>query len=232
MAAFRSMSLLALLLFISPVAATGTDASLSVNPIRRVVSMLQLMQKKVTAEGKKEKELYDKFMCWCETGADSLQKAIADAETKIPQLESQIKEMTAETEQLQADIEKAKADKAAAKDALAQGKALREKEHAAFLKESGDMKTNLDALTKAIAAIEKGMAGSFLQTGAATVLRRLTLTLSMTDADRDLVSSFLSQGQGEEADYAPQSGEIVGILKQMKDTIEKDLAEIIAAEKE
>merc|ERR1719408_1050105 len=233
MVTVRSAAVLALVLGASATSAgSGTEAALAVNPIRRVVSMLQLMQKKVTAEGKKEKELYDKFMCWCETGADDLEKAIADAETKIPQLESQISEMEAEKGQLAADIEKAKADKAEAKEALAQGKGLREKEHQAFLKESGDMKTNLDALTKAIAAIEKGMAGSFLQTGAATVLRRLTLSLSMTEADRDLMSSFLAEDQGEETGYAPQSGEIVGILKQMKDTMEKDLADLIAAEEE
>merc|ERR1719387_1399915 len=231
------MALLALLLLgAAPAAASraasGADATLAVNPIRRVVTMLQLMQKKVTAEGKKEKELYDKFMCWCETGADDLAKAISDAETKIPQLESQIEEMEAATAQLAADIEQAKKDRAEAKEAVAQGKGLREKEHAAFLKESGDMKTNLDALTKAIAAIEKGMAGTFLQTRAATVLRRLTLSLSMTEADRDLLASFLAEGQSEEADYAPQSGEIVGILKQMADTMEKDLAELIAAEEE
>merc|ERR1719359_711896 len=52
----------------------------------------------------------------------------------------------------------------------------------------------------------------------------------MSDADRDLLSSFLSQG--EEAGYAPQCGEIVGILKQMKDTLDKDLADAIAAEEE
>merc|ERR1719313_232521 len=40
------------------------------------------------------------------------------------------------------------------------------------------------------------------------------------------MASFLSQGQG----YAPQSGEIVGILKQMKDTMEADLKEITEAE--
>merc|ERR1719218_452893 len=149
MAALRSMALLALLLVMGPVAATGTDAALAVNPIRRVVTMLQLMQKKVTAEGKKEKELYDKFMCWCETGADDLQKAIADAEEKIPQLESQIKEMAAETEQLQADIEKAKADRAEAKEALAQGKALREKE--LYDKFMCWCETGADDLQKAIA---------------------------------------------------------------------------------
>merc|ERR1719456_1588820 len=52
----------------------------------------------------------------------------------------------------------------------------------------------------------------------------------MSDSDRDLLSSFLAQG--EEAGYAPQSGEIVGILKQMADTMEKDLADVIVAEEE
>jgi len=44
----------------------------AVNPIRRVVTMLQMMQKKITAEGEKEKELFDKFMCYCQTGAGEL----------------------------------------------------------------------------------------------------------------------------------------------------------------
>merc|ERR1719225_1780521 len=50
----------------------------------------------------------------------------------------------------------------------------------------------------------------------------------MNSADRDILTAFLSQGEG----YAPQSGQIVGILKQMKDTMEKNLAETIAAEEE
>merc|ERR1719420_1517550 len=72
------------------------------------------------------------------------------------------------------------------------------------------------------------MSGGFLQTSAAGVLRRLSLTQAMSEADRDMLSMFLSQGNGE--GYAPASGEIVGILKQMKDTMEKDLAEVIAQE--
>jgi hypothetical protein len=38
----------------------------------------------------------------------------------------------------------------------------------------------------------------------------------MSSVDRDVISSFLSQGQ--QAGYVPQSGQIIGILKQMKDT--------------
>merc|ERR1719261_1371246 len=48
----------------------------------------------------------------------------------------------------------------------------------------------------------------------------------MTSADRDVLSSFLSGGNSHR--YAPASGEIVGILKQMGDTMAKDLEELIA----
>merc|ERR1719428_813206 len=74
-------------------------AGARVNPIRKVVTMLQMMQNKVTEEGKKAEELYDKYMCYCST---------ADAETKIPMLESEIKESSALKEQLGADVEQAK----------------------------------------------------------------------------------------------------------------------------
>merc|ERR1719183_1926335 len=74
------------------------------------------------------------------------------------------------------------------------------------------------------------MSGGFLQTSAAAVLRRLSLAMEMSTADRDVLSAFLSEGNGHR--YAPASGEIVGILKQMGDTMEKDLAEVIAQEEE
>merc|ERR1719149_515962 len=64
------------------------------------------------------------------------------------------------------------------------------------------------------------MGGAFLQTAAASVLRRLSVSADMVPADRDLLASFLSEGSS----YAPKSGEIVGILKTMKDEMEKDLA--------
>merc|ERR1719169_83167 len=48
----------------------------------------------------------------------------------------------------------------------------------------------------------------------------------MAPADRDLLASFLSQGES----YAPKSGEIVGILKQMQDEMQKDFDDATAAE--
>merc|ERR1719313_1401378 len=200
----------------------------SANPMRRVITMLQMMVKKVEEEGKKETELFEKYMCYCKSGAATLGKSIADAEEKIPQLESDIKEAEAEKAQLDKDLVTHKADRETAQSDIAKATSMREKDAADFLKESTEDKSNLEALKKALAAIEKGMAGAFLQTNSAAVLRRLSLSQDMSNADRDLLASFL-MGSAKNG-YAPASGEIVGILKQMGDTMEKDLAEVIAAE--
>merc|ERR1719191_1985300 len=50
----------------------------------------------------------------------------------------------------------------------------------------------------------------------------------MSSTDRELLASFLSQGSSTQ--YVPQSGEIIGILKQMKDEMEADLKEAKATE--
>merc|ERR1719265_38696 len=131
--------------------------------------------KKIEAEGEKEKDMFDKFMCYCDNADTTLGKSIGDAETKILQLEADLKEAVETKAQLEADIKQHQTDRAAAKEAMAKATEIREKEAAAFAKESTEDKANLDALEKATAAIEKGMAGGFLQTSAASVLRKLAV---------------------------------------------------------
>jgi septal ring factor EnvC (AmiA/AmiB activator) len=197
--------------------AAAMDVGMGANPIRRVVTMLQSMQKKVAAEGEKEKEQFEAFMCYCKTGGSTLEQSIADAETKIPKVESAVKESSAALLQLKADVKQHKADREAANSDMKKATALRQKEAAAYSKYSSDAETNIAAMGKAIAALEKGAGGSFLQTSAASVLRRLVIDMELSNVDRDDVSSFLANG------YAPQSGQITGILKQMKDTLSADL---------
>merc|ERR1719451_210634 len=122
-----------------------------------------------------ETELYDKYMCYCKTGASTLSKSIADNDAKIPQLQSAIEEAEAKMKQLKEDVAAHQADRAAAKEAIAKATAIREKEAAAFAKETAELTAYLNALDKAIAALEKGVSGGFLQTSASAVLRRLVL---------------------------------------------------------
>merc|ERR1719388_83578 len=128
----RLLCIVCIALMPVPAAALTVEESQSttnvVNPIRKVVTMLQMMMNKIEAEGKKEEELYDKFMCYCKTGEETLGKSIEDAETKIPQLESDIKAAIEEKKTLEGDLEAHQAARAAAKEAMAKASSIREKE--------------------------------------------------------------------------------------------------------
>jgi len=193
------------------------------NPIRKVVGMLQAMQKKVEAEGKAEEELYKKFQCYCKNGAGSLETSIAAAEQKVPQTTADIESSTNQLAQLKEDLKNHAADRIAAKATMSEAQALRQKESTTFAAYKAEAETNLNAMTKAIAALEKGMGGAFLQTTEAGVIRKILTddSLNLDDSDKEEVDAFL---QGS-SDYAPASGEITGILKQQVDEMTKALAE-------
>merc|ERR1719183_1114149 len=122
------------------------------------------MEKKVTAEGEKQEELFNKFMAYC-NNKQAIEQSIEDTKEKIPQLESDIKEQNGLKAQLDAEIIQHKNDREEAKEAIAKGTAVRDKEAKSFAAESSEEKANIEGLNKAIPAIEKGMGAEFLQTG-------------------------------------------------------------------
>jgi chromosome segregation ATPase len=206
-----------------------TQVKAVANPIRKVVTMLQNMEKKITAEGEAEKELFEKYMCWCKSSGSDLTKSISDAEAKISSLPSDIEAAEELLVQVKDGLSKSQADRAAAKEAMAEATGIREKEAAAFASLKAEYEANINAITKAVASLEKGMGGAFLQTDAAQVVQRIAQSARDMDEDkRDSILSFLSGEQG----YAPSSGEITGILKEMGDEMSKSLADATAAESE
>merc|ERR1719178_58212 len=89
-------------------------------------------------------------------------------------------------------------------------------------------------MTGAIAALEKGMGGSVIQSqsGAVSRVQRVVKTASsVDDFERNEILSML-QGKNPFGDYSSQSGEIVGILKAMKDEMDKDLGGAVSQEEE
>jgi predicted nucleic acid-binding Zn-ribbon protein len=162
-------------------------------------------------------------MCWCKTGGTDLQKSIADGTAKVGELGSAIEEGQAELTQLAEDLAAHKADRKAAETAMAEATAIREKEAAAYKAATDETNANIAAIEKAVAALEAGMGGGFLQTNAAQVLRNMIA--KQKGADQEVVA-FLSGTQG----YAPQSGQITGILKQMGDEMAADVADLTATE--
>jgi len=216
------------LALVAPSHASHASSMTAANPIRKVVTMLQNLKAKVESEGEKERELHEKFMCYCKGAGDTLGKSIADAKTRAPELEAAIEAGNGQMAKLKEDLKNHQADRAAAKTAMAEATALRDKENEAFNSLESESKTNIAGVEKAIAAIEKGMGGAFLQTTAASVVKQITMnSQKMMDADRQDVLSFLSGS----AEYAPASGEITGILKTMLDEMNADLADATATEK-
>jgi chromosome segregation ATPase len=199
------------------------------NPIRKVVTMLEKMTKKVEAEGEKEADLFQKYMCYCKNGASTLGASITENNAKVPETQSNIEKTEAEKVQLEADLDKARTDRVAAKSTMEKAQSIRDKDAATFAALKAEADANINALTKAVKAVDSGMAG-FLQTSAAQAVRKVMASFDsrLGDADRQDLAAFL---QGN-SNYSPSGGEISGILKQINSDMQKDLADATSTEKD
>merc|ERR1712008_124122 len=172
-----------------------------------------------------------KYMCYCKTVGGDLDAGITESEAKVESMKAALKSATEKKTQTEADLNEHQTSRAEAKAAMEEATGIREKEATAFAKFQEDSETNLGALGKAIPAIDGGMKGSFLQTNAALVLRRFAMEKAeLQDETRHELLEFLSTKNVEE--YAPQRGQIVGILKTMEEEMDKALADARTAEEE
>jgi len=198
------------------------------NPIRKIVTLLQNMQKEIEGQGAKEKELFDKFMCFCSGNNGELTKQVADGNAQIDELAAKLKSEEAEKVQVGQELADHKTDRAGAENDLSESTMLRGKEQAEFEAMAADSKKNLDAMAGAIPALEKGMGGaSFMQLPGAEQLHKLVANYPNVDpVDRRNALAFIEQS----GDYVPASGQIVGILKGMQDDMTANLKEATAEE--
>lgn len=209
------------------------------NPMRKIIVMLQDMSSELEREGEMEKELFDKAMCACETGAKESAKEIADLTSEITDLEAKLGQGKGEKGQLTQEIADHKASMEAATADLATATEVRgkeQKENMALIKAN---KLSIHQLSKAIPALEQGMSSAaMLQTlspRAATRLHRvIEVTPYLQTEERSGLLAFLDQGSGDDLSAsveAPSSAQVVGMLKTMKEEMERDLEETEGKEK-
>jgi hypothetical protein len=202
------------------------------NPIRKVVTILQDMKKELEEEGDVEKGMFDKFMCYCDGNTEGMSKAVEEAGQKITELKSKLEAEKAEKAQLDQELVQHKLDRESAKGDLEQATLLREKEHAEYVEATGDQGANIAALGGAIEALAKGM-GAFLQAPKNPRLARVVrASEAVDDFEKKNLLALLEGKQNPFGDYSSQSGEIVGMLKAMKDEMDKDLKGAVSAEEE
>lgn len=205
---------------------SSENAEWRMHPVQKVIKLLTEMQAQLEKEAASDDEIMDKMVCWCETNDKGKTKAIADAEALIAQLQSTIEEKTAAIGGAKDEIAGLEADVAENTQELEKATAIREKENAEFTQSEADTKTSLGGLTKALAAMEgKVGAASLLQ-----VKQELRLRLGKTGASiPPQVTSFL-QTDARLQQKAPSGGEVLGVLKQMKDNFAENLRESQADE--
>jgi len=131
------------------------EARERVNPVKRVVNLLNKMKSELDAEASKESEMYDKMVCWCETNEKEKTQAIADAEAKDLQLSAEIEERAAKFGNLAASIEQTKKEIAQNTETLETATEIREREAAEFREEEKDSVQAVTNLRNAVAVLSK-----------------------------------------------------------------------------
>merc|ERR1719433_670040 len=171
-------------------------------------------------------------------------KAIADAEAKIEDLTTKIEELTAASARLNTEIKNLESEVAKNQEALDKATAIREKQLAEFNAEEKDLLESISALKAAVTVLSKHQGGAFLQLpqshilGVATTIQHemqkhaALLQGVITPSQKKTIAAFIQAPQDYfdakptfKQSYAPQSGEIFGILTQMLETFEANLSQ-------
>merc|ERR1719506_2169988 len=191
------------------------------------------MLKQLEKEAEEDEEIYDQLACWCATNEKEKTKSVAEAEQRITDLTTSIEDLTASTSRLGTEIKNIAKEVAENQHALDQAVAIRQKELAEFVEEEKDLLQSIDGLASAIKVLNKHNSASFLQVdiqGAVSTIQYQVAKNSkylegvITPTERKKISSFIQESASSK--YAPQSGEIFGILEQMKESFETNLAEL------
>merc|ERR1719191_885628 len=202
------------------------------------------MLKQLEQEAEEDEEIYDKMACWCETNDKEKTKAIADAEARIDDLTSAIEELSAMSARLNTEIKNLEQEVADNQAALDKATAIRQKELAEFNAEEKDALQSISALKAAILVLSKHHGGALLQELNGQLLQVATVMQHemtkhaalwqgvLTPSQKRTVMTFVQAPEDYfdaeptfKQSYAPQSGEIFGILKQMKETFENNMSQ-------
>jgi len=239
------MSFLCVLALFLGVASLEFDEAAAKNrPVSKVITLLKDMLKQLEKEATEDEEIFDKLACWCETNDKEKTKSIADAEAKIEDLTTKIEELTALSARLNTEIKNLESEVAKNQEALDKATAIREKQLAEFNAEEKDLLESISAMKAAVTVLSKHQGGAFLQLpqshllGVATTLQHELqkhaplLRGIITPSQRRSAASFIQAPQDYfdakptfKQSYAPQSGEIFGILTQMLETFEANLSQ-------
>jgi len=212
------------------------DMAKESSPVSKVIVLLQDMLKQLEKEAEEDEEIYEALGCWCETNDKAKTKAIADAETHIKDLTTKIEQLTANSARLNTEIEGLAKEVEENQKSLADATSMREKQLKEFNAEEADALNSIELLGSALETLGAHNGAALLQTSVQTIASTLKHELTanskqylgiITPSQRRMVEQFIQSGVmpgSSGSSYEPKSGAIFGILNQMKETFETNLA--------
>jgi hypothetical protein len=220
------------------VASSGTLLSMEAatmdlkeRPVQKVVKLLKDMKSELETEHKKDTELFEKMECWCETNEKAKTQAIETANSRIDQLHADIGKHSGKTGSLEATIAQSEKELGENTAGLDKATEVRAKESAEFNQEEKDIVQSLAAMKNAITVLSKHHS-EFLQKGAAHHAVKQVLKHKLPAEHSRVLTSFVQKGPPTNSgSYTPASGQIFGILNQMKEEFETNLAKMQEEEK-
>merc|ERR1719181_2062710 len=135
--------------------------------VTKVVKLLESMLTKSKADGDKDREVYAKFKCYCDTQEAKKTKEIADLDTDIARLESKIEKLKGSTGTLSTECSQLRADMMENEQAREKAQSIRDKEHENFVAEEADLVAAIDQMKLAIETLSEVGADQTLEGAAA-----------------------------------------------------------------
>jgi len=239
----RAFQLLVVALALVPAVVAVKD-----RPITKVVKLLQGMLEKSKVDGERDTELFAKYKCYCDTNQASKTAAVAEYTETIELLSGEIAGLQAQNGKLSGEHAQLEFDINDNERARTTADTLRSKENEAFVAEETDMNAAIDQMGQAIGTLaaigadatansdgsnaqfmagHKG--GPVLLKVSADVKKAMdAAAVFLSQKEKKTITSFLQAPFA--GSYTSQSGEIVGILKNMRDTFKSNLASARASE--
>jgi len=206
-------------------------------PVTKVINLLKDMVKQLEKEAEEDEEVYNKVACWCQTNDKDKTRSIADAEDRINKLVNKIEEETASSSRLNTEIKNLEVEVEKNQASLDKATANRKKELAEFNEDEKDTLQSISALKSAVTVLSKHNGGAALldmQAALRSTMRTHHDKIGdmLSPHEFKTVTGFLQSPEDYfdaeptfKQSYAPQSGEIFGILKNMLSTFEADLSQ-------
>merc|ERR1719301_17848 len=159
--------------------ATGFAAEQKVNPVQKVLSLLDDLKKKVLLDGEVEQKQYEKYTEWCEDEAVAKQYQIKNGKAKTEDLSAVIEKATAGISNADSIIADLAKSVTANENDLKAAQEIRDKEHADFEAADKDLEETVDMLGRAIGILEKNLKSNSFAQISKTNLNELTQALTV-----------------------------------------------------